>query len=286
MPKFIFTADWHIRPDRPICRIDEDWIETQEEQLYFITQQCAKYNCPLIIGGDIFHIPQVSDKLKNMVMDYILRQETYVIAGNHDLPYHSWKNVSESSFGVLFKSGVIKDLLDFGAFAHFGNNMAGYKDEIVFIHESIFASASDCPPNMKAKTAEEILEEYPDAKWILCGDIHRSFHYKKRDRHVIMAGCLNRQAADYKDYTPVIWFIDTDNNIVEKIEVPDDANMLTDNHIKARDEKEERIVAFVELIRNSKEISLDFVENVKKALLENIDVDQDIVDIVNKLMED
>ena len=27
--KILITADWHVRGERPLCRTDEDWIESQ-----------------------------------------------------------------------------------------------------------------------------------------------------------------------------------------------------------------------------------------------------------------
>ena len=31
--RMIITADWHIRNTRPRCRVDEDWIKTQQKTL-------------------------------------------------------------------------------------------------------------------------------------------------------------------------------------------------------------------------------------------------------------
>lgn len=282
--KFIFTADWHIRPDKPVCRRDEDWLKAQESHIDFVMSQVDFYECALVIGGDIFHKPQIPDSLKNMLISKFTDHRVYAIAGNHCLPYHSWDNVDDSSYGVLLNSGIIRRI-DFGSYADFGRPVIQNDSEpILFIHEPIFASAKDCPPGMKAKTADQVLDEYPDAKWILCGDIHKGFHVKRQGRHLIMAGCLNRQASDFLDYEPVIWLIDTDVNTAEKILVPDDVTMVTDEHIQAKNDKEDRIAAFVTLIRESKTISLDFAENVRRTILETPGIEEDTILMINELM--
>jgi len=283
--KFIFTADWHIRPDTPRCRKDEDWLETQESQVDFVVSQVKKHDCSLIIGGDIFHKPQVPDFLKNMLMLSFVGQHVYAIAGNHDCPYHSWDNINDSSFGVLLRGGAVSEP-EFAGFSHFGQKVGEIKEGIVFIHEPIFATAKDCPPSMKAKTADQVFDEYPDAKWILCGDIHSGYHIKKQGRHLIMAGCLNRQASNFKDYEPKIWLIDTDANTVEEILVPDDVSMITDEHIAEKSDREDRIAAFVTLIRDAKSVSLDFSNNVFQAISENGDLDPETINIIGELMNE
>ena len=32
----IITADWHLRKDKPRCRLDEDWFGTQKKVIQFI----------------------------------------------------------------------------------------------------------------------------------------------------------------------------------------------------------------------------------------------------------
>jgi predicted phosphodiesterase len=271
--------------DRPVCRLDEDWLKTQESQVDFVIEQSKKHKCPIVICGDVFHKPQVPDFLKNMLIDkFYYSNDVYVIAGNHDLPYHSWENFNDSSLAVLF-NGITVFPPNFGSFSDFGRPMIQTSpDPIIFIHEPIFASEQDCPPNMKARTAEQVLAAYPDAKWILCGDIHRGYSYKQQGRHLIMAGCLNRQASNFKDYEPKIWLVDTDKELIEEILVPDDVNMITDDHITEKNAREDRISAFVSLIRESKSVSLDFDHNVRQAILERTDMSESTINVIEELM--
>lgn len=281
--KIIYCSDLHLREDRPICRKDEDWSETQRLQLNFIANTAAKHSAIVLIGGDIFHRPQVPDYIKNMFISAFLGLEVYAIAGQHDLPWHMLEKIDQSSFGVLRNSGVIKDPV-FCGYAHYGQEPT-VKNGMVVIHESIFATAKDCPPGMKAYTAVEIFDKYPDAKWILSGDIHHGFCERQQGRHLIMGGCMNRQASDMIDYEPKIWFIDTDTDEVRSILIPDDVSMVTDIHIQNKEEREDRITAFVTSIKESKTVSLDFSDNVELAIKNDTELAEGVVNKIYELME-
>ena len=273
--KFILCADLHLRADRPRCRKDDDWILTQSKQLRFIADQARELGLPLIIAGDIFHTPQVSDMLKIIFQFTFSGVKIYAIAGQHDLPYHSWNKVMSSSFGVLISSDTITppgfsgwDYANYDDEIHSSDDFESDSD-ILIIHDLVFESEKQIPPNVKAKTAKELLNSNKSYKWIFCGDVHHGFHFEEKGRHVIMAGCMNRQAADMKDYTPRIWLIDTDIDEVVYIPIPDDIEMVDDEYLVKAEDRADRIASFVETIKGTKKISLDYMENVKSAMTSN-----------------
>lgn len=279
--KIIYCSDLHLREDRPICRTDEDWIETQLKQLKFIANTAKKHSAIVLIGGDIFHRSQVPDYIKNMFINTFNGLKVYAIAGQHDLPWHMLSKIDQSSFGVLRNTGVVQDPV-FCGYAHYGEQPS-IKMDMVVIHESIFATDKDCPPGMKAFTAVEIFDKYP-AKWILSGDIHHGFCERQQGRHLIMGGCMNRQASDMIDYEPKIWFIDTDTDGVKPILIPDDVSMVTDIHIQNKEEREDRITAFVTSIKESKTVSLDFELNVELAIKNDSELPEGVVNKIHELM--
>jgi DNA repair exonuclease SbcCD nuclease subunit len=266
--KAIIVSDLHLRVDTPRCRKDEDFVETQKQQLQFIFKQCRKHKAPLIVVGDIFHTATVSDTLKTMFITAAKGTEVFAIAGQHDEPFHSWDNIHKSSFGVLWEAGILKPLKSV-AYAHFGGTPDAKGHRILFLHQLVFRSTKDMPPNVDAITAPDLLKQYPDVKWIFCGDNHHGFHYEKNGRHVIMCGAFNRQAADMIDYQPVVYLVDLEKDFIEAINIPDDTTLVTDTYLRTEEEREERIEAFVEKIRDSKEITLDFAHNVHEAIKMN-----------------
>jgi DNA repair exonuclease SbcCD nuclease subunit len=287
MPRFILTADWHLRDKKPRCRLDADWYKTQREQLEFISTQSTERgshitgSLPIVICGDIFNQAKVSDYLKNMFLDIFEFHDVCFIAGNHDLHPFTLSNIEHTSFWTLTFAN--RDDLDrFGEYKDYGGVLHGDKTGLLFLHELVFEEKA--PFQSPAKTADQLLDEYPDVKWIFVGDNHQSFHYRKDDRHVISPGCLNRQSSDMQLYTPCIWDIDTDKNIAIMIPIPDDVNMITDDYMIRKKEKNNNISSFVETVKNKGTINLDFIEQVKNKIKLN-EISDNIQKIIYELIE-
>jgi DNA repair exonuclease SbcCD nuclease subunit len=293
MSRFIFTADWHLRDKAPRCRKDEDWHGFQRELLIWIVNKVNENNCDLIIGGDIFDSPNVSAYLLNMVIRELskINQHVYFMAGNHDLPYHAIENIDSSSIGILknIASNHIKLVYGLGAFgewADFGNKIQGSKTGLLFLHQLTFENSKKIPPNVKAKTAQELLDEYKDAKYIFTGDNHTSFIYTKNNRCVINPGSLYRDTSDHKNHQPVVYSVDTEKRYFEAIPVPDDGPVVDDSYIKEEEERDNRIMAFVEGIKKNGKVSLDFVKNIEIALNKNRnEIDENTLSMIHELVE-
>lgn len=296
--KLIVTADWHLRADRPRCRTDIDWIGHQEYVLTQIADIANGEGASVAIVGDIFDTPKVTQRIEVMFLDFCdkVRNNVYVIAGNHDLPYHSWKNVDNSSFGVIWKSGKVKHLNEIGIASHFGEEETGANTDILFKHILTFPDKESMPPNVNAISAEELAIEYSECNFIFIGDYH-SYFFKKFtfnlfdnkvfEVHVINSGCITRQAADYKLYIPRIVLyehgIATDKVITYEL---DDGgnNVITDEYLREAENREDRISAFVDAIKIKGEISLDFKKNIDLEL-RSVDFDKSLRDIILEFME-
>lgn len=295
--KLIITADWHIRATRPRCRVDNDWIETQRKALNQIVKISKEKKAPVMVVGDLFHSnSDVSFECIQMVQKMADELgELYILAGNHDLPYHSSENLDKSAIGVLLNSNnvhLIKDYLtkwnleqEYPYIISAGNfdEEDDERAEIVFKHVLTILK-DDKPDFVDCETPETLLEEFPNAEWIFTGDYHHNFHYEKNGRHVVNSGCLLRQASDFKDYQCGVYFVDMDKNIVEFVPIIDKEQFVDDTYILKQNEREERIERFVDKLNDTKNVSLDFVDNVKKAILQN-KLDSDIVDTLNELLE-
>jgi len=273
--KFIITADWHLRSDKPRCRIDSDWIRTQKDAIAFVYSKATQYQANVCIVGDIFHRPNDNIYVLYMFLSAILNSlvHTGVLAGNHDLLYNSFEYVNRSQYGIIQSVMTTTDKLNplviWGKSYNYGQPFSAYKDakwEIVFLHELTFKTEREAPPGSKYYLAQDLLDMFPDAKWIFTGDNHHNFVYEKNHRYVINPGCLLRQAADMKDYQPVIYYVDTVTEEIEKIPVPDDMSMVTDEYLTEEKERDERITAFVQSIKKKGKISLSFRDNLEKRM--------------------
>ncbi|WP_405289455.1 metallophosphoesterase [Methanobrevibacter sp.] len=294
--KLIVTSDWHLRATRPRCRTDENWIETQRNALAQIKKISVKKNAPVFVVGDLFHSNSDTSfeciQLVQSLADEL--SELYILAGNHDLPYHSSENINKSAIGILLNSNNIASIREFNLWVLNHKDVTcscsnfdevDNKDaEIVFKHTLVFPDLKSLPPNVDAITAKELLEEFSNAKWIFTGDYHRNFHYEKNGRHVVNPGCLLRQASDMKNYKCGVYYVDTDENIVEFVPIIDNESFVDDSYILKQEEREERIESFVDKLSDTKNVSLDFVDNVQKAMLEN-NFGFEIKTVVEELME-
>lgn len=290
--RMVITADWHLRANLPRCRKDEDWIATQEKALEQIRVFANEKRCPVFVVGDIFHsLSETNFYCIQMVqkMARRTREGLYILAGNHDLPYHSTENIDKSAVGILMRSNKIKKIKDYFIENEIEDFSAGNFDEetedaeIIFKHVLCFPDLKSLPPNVDAMTAKDLLEEYPKAKWIFTGDYHQNFHYEKNGRHVINSGCLLRQAVDLKDYQTGFYFVDTDENIVEFNPIIDEEEFIDDTYILREKEKEQRIEALANKIGEVETVSLDYGENVKNAILTS-GLSEELIETIEELM--
>ena len=109
----IITADWHLRATRPRCRKDSDWMGSQRKVLRQIVDFSWDNDLDVFVVGDIFHSnSDASFECIWMVqrMAELLEKEDrslYLLAGNHDLPFHNIDNLDRSAVGILLKSNNI-----------------------------------------------------------------------------------------------------------------------------------------------------------------------------------
>jgi DNA repair exonuclease SbcCD nuclease subunit len=251
MADFIITGDWHLRKTNPICRTDKDWMALQKNKIQQVKDMAEKLNATILNTADIFHRAISSPELELLLSDI---EMITLPVGNHDYEYHRYGDIQKNSLEVI---------------GHFpGITLKGEDPEEGWkmIHELVFPN-EEARPQIKDKiigiTAEEFLEKYPDFKWLFTGDYHRNFHFEKDGRHVVNAGCLTRQNADFMDYKPGVYFVDTTKEVVDfnPLEIPED--VMTDLHIREEEERNERMDAFIETVKSKKGITLDFPENLR-----------------------
>ena len=253
--KFLYTADWHLRKSVPVCRLDEDWVQTLQGKIEQVCALAKKYNVPIFNGGDLCHTWRVPPEIELLVKDV---KDMHILTGNHDVEHHREENLGRSSLGVMLQFPGIQPL--------------EATDEILFLHTLVFPDKK-AQPQIKGKTigttARELLKQYPDYDWICTGDYHRNFHYEKNGRHVINPGCLTRQAADFADYQPGVYLVDTESaEPVKWIPLQAEDAVITDAHLKKEQARNERMDAFVENLASKDGVSFDFESNLENKRLQ------------------
>jgi hypothetical protein len=300
------TGDGHYRPDRPLCRLDLDWMQTQKDVLFFIADLANARHADIIDTGDNFNTPRVPDEVKSLYLEFVARVNgmVHTIPANHTLPYHQMKNINESSIGVLASIAKLHtpnlvvhmcdEANEDGRFEH----SVYLTDDVLLCHTLTFPSEDEIPFYGKATSAQHLMMKYRKAKWILLGDNHHHFLVKDRfifppdksnnyavdDKicYVINPGTPIVQVADMLDYEPGVYYIDTKTEEIEWIPVPYDRSMVTNDHITEQHERDERIAAFMEAIPKDGKVSLSFEDNFARAV-ESSKLDQNALNFIEEI---
>lgn len=299
--KFIHTGDWHVREDKPRCRLgtEDDWTKFQIDCVMQVLNLAKERNCPIVHTGDLFHRSYVNIYILHFLWRTILEMNIpiYIMAGNHDLMYHSWENIDKSVFGIFWeltkrgKNGILREITEIGDYAHFGMEPVKTNSKLLFLHELVFRTEKERPgyiKSTKAKTAQELLNEHFQYEMIFLGDNHESFVYENNNRMVLNPGCLTIQTADMIDYKPSVFYVDTETKKVEQlfIDTGEDC-VVTDEYLTKEKDRDERIDSFISAISEAKEVSMDFEGNLRMAMKKDEQLlGKDGIDLIEKLIEE
>lgn len=302
--RYILCSDLHLRNDKPLCRLDEDWIEFQRSVVQFVVKKANEYSADIVFGGDIYNSAVVPYRISNMFLQEIRKAvcNVYILDGNHSAKYHREEFSDESSIGALKYVGgniiylTAKEEKTDGRFEH----SFKLNDDVTIIHTLAFPSEDEVPFGAKATTVPELFEKY-DTDFLLLGDNHHSFVVTDKWRTAINPGCTTVQTASQIDYAPCIYYIDTGTRVdvstqtgpyfrrvkseVKKILVPHDPTMVTADHLSAKKDRDERISAFVEVMKKNGQVSLSFEENLRQSVLDN-SVSEDIMAFIEEVLKE
>ena len=285
----IFCADLHLMERTPLCRLDEDFLKTQEDKVNWIIDLQDKYKCPVFIAGDIFDVPRLS-KESDIKWIQIFRQSEHgiiAIPGQHDLPNHNIKNLSDSSLGVVAE-GVDNFGLRAVPFGTLGGVRAIENREIGMIHKLIHDNKSS---RVKAEgktisySAKKILRENLEYDVIVSGDNHMTFVVEYENRLLVNPGSMMRIKADQIDHRPCVFLYDADQNKVFPEYFSIDKNVVTREHIEKEQKHDERMDAYIEKLSDDDEEGLNFSEKMKSFLKIN-KVKKSVKDKIWEFMEE
>lgn len=292
--KILLTADWHIRGDRPRCRTDENWLESQREDIMAVEKIAREYNVAAVwILGDLFHQPRCATEAVNMVLGALNRIRdacpVRILPGNHDLPYHDFDNINACSLGIVYQAGYGMLRTDNGdddeGYAEletrkgaprtlyatpFGReDMEGlrvFNNDIWATHQLTFPSDRDRPVEGVGVTADDLLEAAPNVRVILTGDYHHGYVVCKDTRLVITPGCLNIQAADMANYKPRVYILDTDTLEADAVLIDGHKGDVVIDYLVTEKERDERMEKVLSVIGDAEGVSLSFPDNLEREI--------------------
>mgnify|MGYP002630471192 CR=1 FL=1 len=267
-PDAILCADFHLREDQPTCRIDDFWT-VQWEKVDFISDLQRKYDCPVLMAGDLFNHWKPSPYLLTTAIKHLPAQ-LYLVHGNHDLPQHSLEQSEKSGVGVLEAAQVLDVLptCHWGQMPDKGSLFEPELDVLVW-HVMTFPKGTSPWPGCTDLNAEQILEKYPQFPLILCGHNHATFTEEYEGRLLVNPGSLTRQDADQENHEPCVFLWYAKTNTVKKVILPHNPGVISREHIDRPQERHERMEAYIERMNLDWKIKLKFKDNLEIFFREN-----------------
>lgn len=274
------TADWHLRGDAPVCRVNPDeWLEDQRksvEQLYDIVE---KESCKEVwILGDLFHRARTSTEATNQALSLLQgfgKTPVRVLIGNHDMLAHAYSNVDKSTIGAIYSLSNVSELrnrdwvdivdgekvlTELQAYP-FGTEPDKIPEcNIWATHQLVFPDNDARPLPDIGIIAEDLLKR-SQAQVILTGDYHHGYVKTFGDTKVVTCGCLNIQASDMADYKPRCYILDTTDFSVKEVLLKTFGMVHPDPKREARQELE----TYMEGLQDFEVPHLDFIANVQEA---------------------
>jgi len=278
-PSLILCSDMHLREDTPSCFIG-DFQKEQWDSLDFISVLQQKYNIPVIHAGDFTHHWKSSPWLLSKIIEH-LPKKFFSCIGQHDIPQHSLELIDKSGIYTLHKA----DILTITNGCHWGQNPNDIEycipdsdfDKVLVWHHTTYLQKPF--PGATGGMAEGILRKYPQFDLIVTGDIHQSFTIEYQGRRLVNPGNLTRQSADQIDFKPCVWLWFSEDNSVQQVFLPIQANAITREHIDIKEQRNERIDAFVEELQSDWESNMSFEDNLKR-FQETNDIEPDVMYLI------
>lgn len=280
----ILTGDWHLRDSLPPCRTDDFEAEMWRKVDYIDTLR-EKYNVPIFHSGDLFHNWKPSPYLLAKAIQHLPRS-FYTIYGNHDLPQHNLELADKCGINVLVAAdavGVIEGRHWGQEYHHtqcirIGNRSIHLAHIMTYQGKTPYPGCTDTP-------AAGLLRKYKEYDLILTGHNHQQFVETHDGRLLVNPGCITRQESDEADFRPAVWLWYAESNTVEKHYLPIKKGVVQKpENVERVEERNARIDAFISKLNSDWDESIDFEQNLERAITVN-KVSKEIQGIIYNAIE-
>jgi predicted phosphodiesterase len=118
-------------------------------------------------------------------------------------------------------------------------------------------------PGCTDPMAAKLLRKYPQYDLIVTGDNHKPFVEEYEGRILVNVGSMMRTTADQIDYKPAVWLWYAETNTVEKVYLPIEENVISREHLEIKEQRDNRMNAFIEKMDDSWDAGLSFEQNLE-----------------------
>lgn len=303
--KILATSDWHLHSAKPICRIDENWVDTQKKCLDLLAEYINTHEIDILaISGDVFDTPSVIPSVSNIFYDFVNKIDVpiYMIGGNHDLPYHQYKYVDGCSYygAYLFASksnnqaanNINIDCFDFSEELLEDNTLKDERDVALIHYFSVKNENDRVPRDTKCLTSGDILKTLEKTRITIIGDNHQAWYVRKGDRLVVNCGTLLKRNATEANYDTGFYVVDTETLDVEKVSLFDfEKDYIDTSYLSIKKHLEETEgINYDSLVNELSETNnngeqFDFIYTLEKYISSDNKVNKDIKNYLNKVLD-
>lgn len=302
----VIASDLHLDHKPPIFRSKEpDWYAAQARPLKQIRDLVEKLQTVLIIPGDIFNSWDQPPELISFAIKNLPR--TYAIPGQHDLPFHNYKDRKRSAYQTLVEAGTLIDLepkkpistptsllLHGFPWEHkitkcpppmtFGMHIA-------IIHSYIWTSSTryeGAPKEQRLREYQKKLKGY-DAAFF--GDNHNGFLAKGKENKcpILNCGSMMVRNSDQVDYKPAVGILYADGTIERHhLDTSKDVYFQMDKipEIKERNLELDGFINFMSGLQIRKKAFMESVIAWMRANKISKDVSSMVLEAIEKSKED
>jgi DNA repair exonuclease SbcCD nuclease subunit len=279
-PDAILTSDWHLRETQPICRTDNFW-QTQWRKVDFIADLQHQYNCPVLHAGDLFDYWKPSPMLLSETIKHLPKQ-FYTVYGNHDLPQHNLDLAYKSGIYCLQQSNALS-IMPECSWGQSPKKFSSTLYDILVWHVATY-QGKEPYPGCVDPSAAKLLRKYPQYNLIVTGDNHKSFVEEFERRLLVNPGSIFRMDADQITHRPRVYLWYAETNTVIPVHLPIETDVISREHIEIKEQRDQRIEAFVSQLNGEWSASLSFENNLQQFEKEN-DIRKSVMDLVYKAIE-
>jgi len=288
-PDAILCGDIHLREkdNVPICRLDNHW-DAQWRKMDFISDLQKKYGCPVLCSGDLFDFWKPSPMLLSWASEH-LPDQFYCIYGQHDLPQHNMELAYKSGLYNLRLNDKVQVPACMGGWGlkpedwdKYETNKLGGKSYFIW-HRMVYQGKLPWP-GCTDPMAASLLRKYPQYDLIVTGDNHKPFVEEYKGRLLVNVGSMMRTTADQADFKPRVWLWYAETNTVVPVYLPIEEGVISRDHLEVKEQRENRIDAFISRLNTDWQASLSFEENLEIFEQEN-QVRKNIMNIIHKSLE-
>jgi predicted phosphodiesterase len=299
-PEAITCADLHFTMKPPIARsTEESWLKVQKGYIQQLTNLQTEYGgIPIICTGDIFDSWKASCELVNFLIEH--SPVMYAVAGNHDLPYHSYADIKKSSYWTLVEAGKVINLepgkprgvgqLILHGFPY-GSEVKTLKKshdlalEVAVIHALIWTEKTGFDNAPAANRLGSWMPKLKGYDVALFGDNHKTILKQVGELTVFNAGGFQRRKISEKNHKPVVGLLYNRRGemSIEKKYLDCSRDKFIDSEKMEKLSNEAGFGELIEELSNLGDVAIDFGEAVRR-LMERRGVNEDVKRLIDNLL--